>query len=406
MTRPLDSFRAPAAPTPAALAVLVVLAGAALLEGLAPAPVMAQSLFSAGGIGVPTGAPDGRTRMLGGVGLGLSGGYYSPTDPAAAGWLVLPGISASMESSSEVFGDGEPTGRTRFPFVGIAYPYRGNVYSLGVTGVLSQELRTEVERDIDFGNGLVVDAIDRFESQAGIGSAQVGMARQITPSLSAGANLGFYLGTVERNFERQLDPSDVGSEVEFFQTGGLWRAEGNSVTTSVSWQPGSTLRLGAGATWSGDLDLVPEGATTGETVSVPLPLVLRLGGYAALTPQLGLTASVSRADWSDAAAALNDDGAPGTVLQWGVGAEWNGGIVRNRRVPLALGYRSGDLPFSFLGEAASESAVTGGFGIHLAETEGIPLALAHVGVERGSRAAGMAEETFWRTTVTFRISAR
>jgi hypothetical protein len=403
MKRPRDRDRTPAAPAMAALAMFVV---AGLSHGLAPAPVMGQSLFSSGGIGVPTGAPDGRARMLGGVGLGLSGAYYSPLDPAAAGRLVLPGISASMEASSEVFGDGEPTGRTRFPFLGIAYPHRSNVYTLGFTSILSQESRTQVDRVIDFGDGLLVDAIDRFESQGGIGSAQLGVARQVSSTLSVGANLGWYLGSLERTFERQLDPSEVGTEVEFFQTGGLWRARGNSVTASASWQPGTTIRVGAGATWSGDLDLVPEDGTTGETVRVPLPMVMRLGGYAALTPQLGLTASVSRADWSDAAAALEDVGAPGTVLNWGVGAEWNGSMLRNRRIPLALGYRSGDLPFSFLGEPVSESAVTGGFGIHFAETDGIPLALAQVGIERGSREAGTAEETFWRTTVTFRVSSR
>ncbi|CAN5669521.1 hypothetical protein BH23GEM11_BH23GEM11_11150 [soil metagenome] len=417
MKRPLErsqahvesatGLAAPAAAASAGPAVFTLLVLAGLLSGLpVPAPLMGQSLFSSGGIGAPTDAPDGRARMLGGVGLGLSGAYYSPLDPAAAGRLVLPGISASMESSSEVFGDDDPTGRTRFPFFGIAYPYRGNVYTLGFTGVLSQEWRTQVDRVIDFGDGLLVDAVDRFESEGGIGSAQVGMARQLAPAFSVGANVGWYLGSVERSFERQLDPVEVGSEVEFFRVGGLWRAEGNSITGSASWQMSSTIRLGAGATWSSDLDLVPEGETTGETVSVPMPLVLRIGGYAALTPGLGLTASVSRADWSDAAAALDDADAPGAVLQWGVGAEWTGGTLRDRRVPLAVGYRSGDLPFSFLGEAATESAVTGGFGIHLAETEGVPLALAHVGLERGSRQAGAAEETFWRTTVTFRISAR
>jgi hypothetical protein len=403
MKRPLERSRTPAA---SAIAALVAIGVAGLGQGLAPSPVMGQSLFSSGGIGVPTGAPDGRARMLGGVGLGMSGAYYSPLDPAAAGRLVLPGISASMEASSEVFGEGEPTGRTRFPFLGIAYPHGGNVYTLGFTGVLSQESRTQVERVIDFGDGLLVDAIDRFESQGGIGSAQLGVAREVSSTLSVGANLGWYLGSLERTFQRQLDPSEVGPDVEFFQTRGMWRARGNSVTTSASWQPGTTVRIGAGATWSGGLDLVPEGGTSGETVSVPMPMVMRLGGYAALTPQLGLAASVSRADWSDAAAALEDDGAPGAVLLWGLAAEWNGSTLRNRRIPLALGYRSGDLPFSFLGEPVSESALTGGFGIHLAETDGVPLALVHVGIERGAREAGTAEETFWRTTVTFRVSAR
>jgi len=377
--------------------------------GLAfPVPGEAQSLFSAGGLGVPTGAADARARMVGGVGIGLSGGYYSPTDPAAAGWLLLPGISASMEAGTESFNGGETTGRTRFPSFGIAYPYGGNVYTAGFTGLLSQEWRSEVTRVIDFGDGLLVDAVDRFQGQGGIGSAQVGVARRLGSSLAVGVNTGLYLGTVERVFERELDPTDVGPEVEFFSTRGKWRAQGNSVTASASWEPNSTIRVGAGATWSGDLTLEPEGRTTGSALVVPMPLELRVGAFATLAPGLGLAVSMSRADWSEAAAAMEDTDAPGTVLTWGVGTEWNAGTLRGRRVPMALGYRRTDLPFSFLGAAATESALTGGLGIHLAETEGVPLAQVHLGFERGSRRAdgAGAEEDFFRTTVTFRISGR
>jgi hypothetical protein len=384
---------------------MLALAAAALVLAL-PLPGAAQSLFSAGGLGVPTGAADARARMVGGVGIGLSGGHFSPTDPAAAGWLLLPGISASMESGTESFNGGETSGRTRFPSFGIVYPYRGNVYTAGFTGILSQEWRSEVTRVIDFGDGLLVDAVDRFQSEGGIGSAQVGVARRLGSSLSVGVNAGLYLGSVERLFERELDPTEVGPEVEFFSTRGAWRAEGSSVTASASWEPSSVFRLAAGATWSGDLTLEPQGNTTGEAVVVPLPLELRFGTYVTLTPGLGLAVSVSRADWSEAAAAMEDAGSPGTVTRWGVGGEWNAGTVRGRRIPMALGYRSGDLPFSFLGAAASESAITGGLGIHLAENEGIPLARVEVGFERGSRQAEGAEEDFFRTTVTFRISGR
>lgn len=371
-----------------------------------PGPGSAQSLFSAGGLGVPTGAADARARMVGGVGLGLPGGYFSPTDPAAAGWVLLPGISATMESGTESFNGGETSGRTRFPSFGIVYPYGGTVYTAGFTGLLSQEWRSEVTRVIDFGDGLLVDAVDRFQSEGGIGSAQIGVARRFGSSLSVGVNGGLYLGSVERLFERELDPTDVGPEVEFFSTRGAWRAQGNSVTASASWEPSSTIRVGAGATWSGDLTLEPQGNTTGSAVVVPLPLELRFGGFFTLTPGLGLAVSVSRADWSEAAAAMEDTGSPGTVVRWGVGGEWNAGTLRGRRIPMALGYRGGDLPFSFLGAAASESALTGGFGIHLAETDGIPLALMELGFERGSRQADGAEEDFFRTTVTFRISGR
>jgi hypothetical protein len=73
---------------------------------------------------------------------------------------------------------------------------------------------------------------------------------------------------------------------------------------------------------------------------------------------------------------------------------------------MAVGYRSTQHPFSFLGEQVSETAITGGIGMHLASSEEIPLAQVHVGLERGTRDAGPSSESFFRTTVTFRVWGR
>jgi hypothetical protein len=384
-------------------AAALLLAGATLLPA---GSVHGQSLLSSGGLGMPTGPADGRARMLGGAGVGLNGGYFSPTDPAAAGWLFLGTIEGSMEAGIESLDDGATTGRSRFPSFGIAWPLGRNVYTLGFTGVLSQEWRSQVARPVEVGDGEVVDALDRFEARSGIGAFQLGVARRLSEPLSVGVNVGRYVGSVDRNFARELDPIEVGPDVEPFTAQGRWRASGTSVTGSASWDLSSLIRVGAGATWGGDLALDPLGETAGGAVTVPMPVALRVGTHASLAPGLALVASMTSTDWSDAAAALGDDASPGRVLDWGAAVEWDGSRVRNRRIPLAVGYRSGELPFSYLGEPASESAFTGGIGIHLAEAEGIPLARVHVGLEAGTRSAGTSEESFFRTTVTFRITGR
>jgi hypothetical protein len=375
----------------------------ALLLAL-PAAGAGQSLLSSGGLGMPTGAADARGRMLGGATVGLSGAHYAPSDPAAAARLVLGTLEASMASGIESLDDGPTTGRTRFPSFGVAYPYRGNVYTLGFAGVLSHEWRAEAIRTVAVGEGLDVEARDRFEARGGIGAFQLGLARPVTPSLAVGVNVGRYMGTVDRSFRRELDPEGVGPDVEAFVARGSWRAGGTSVTASASWDVTSLVRVGLGATWSGDLVLEPDEGTTGGELTVPLPLELRAGAHAGLAPDLALVASVHRADWSDAAQALGDAAAPGAVLNWGLGVEWEGSSLLGRRVPLALGYRQGDLPFSFRGSPATESAFTGGLGIHLAESEGVPWARVHVGLEGGTRSSGTAEESFFRTTVTFRLT--
>jgi hypothetical protein len=366
----------------------------------------AQTLLSAGGLGVPSGAADAQTRAMGGVGIGLRGAHFVPSDPASAAWARIQGISASMEASTESFPGEETTGSTRFPSFGIVYPYGRFVYSVGYSSFLSQEWRTELSRQVEFGEGETVETLDLFEASGGIGQLHLGVSRRIREALAVGVNVGTYLGPVERRFERRLDPAQVGQDVEFFQAGGRWRAEGTSATASVSWQPGSQLRVGAGATWAGNLTLQPVDGTRGEPVEVPLPMEFRAGVHAILAPDLTAALSVSTADWSEAALAFEDATSPGRVNRWGAASEWAGSRLLSRRVPISIGYRGADLPFSFLGEAASERAWVGGIGMHLSESDGVPTALVNVGLEQGSRTAGARSESFFRTTVTFRISGR
>lgn len=385
---------------------LLFLSALGVLTLVAPLPASAQSLFSAGGLGVPTTAPDGYQRMLGGQDIGLRGGHGSFVDPASSAGALLPGIALTMEASSERFGDDDTTGRTRFPSFGIVYPYGRWIYSLGYTGFLSQEWRTEVERQVDFGLGTPVEALDRFEASGGIGRAWVGLARNFPRGFSAGVAAGGYLGALERRFERFLDPVQVGPDVEPFATAGRWRAEGGAVSLSAGWQPSSQLRAGVGVIWSGDLTLDPVEGTPGAAKVVPLPLEWRGGVHATLATDLMAAASLSFADWGEAAQVLEDEKAPGQVLRWGTGLEWTGTRIRGRRAPLSLGYRSEDLPFSFGGAEASERALVGGVGMHLSSSDGIPTSQVHVALERGERQAAEASERFFRATVTFRISGR
>jgi hypothetical protein len=368
-------------------------------------PLAAQSLVSSGGLGVPTDGGDARSRMLGGVGVSLSGAYLLPGDPAAAAGIRLPGISATLEVGTESPEDGTDAGRSRFPAFGIVYPYRNQALFATFSGVLAQEWRSEVDRTLQLGDS-EVRVRDRFDSRGGISAARVGWARRVGERFSVGVSAGSHVGSLERTFVRELNPEDVGPEVEPFGVRGTWSARGPTLSAGAHWDVTPLIRVGGAVGWSGDLTLTPVDGTEGESLRVPMPLDLRLGTFATLTPGLGLAASVQRADWSSAARALGDENAPGVTWQWGAGVEWSGESVLGRRAPVGLGYRQRDLPFSFLGGGASESAFTGGIGIHLADADATPLARLDVGLERGSRSAGVWEESFWRTTVTLRLSGR
>ena len=52
----------------------------------------------------------------------------------------------------------------------------------------------------------------------------------------------------------------------------------------------------------------------------------------------------------------------------------------------------------------TESAITGGLGMNLLESEDLLLARADFGLERGKRDAGSFSEDFWRLSVTLRVT--
>jgi hypothetical protein len=392
-----------AIPRFSALAATVVLAAALLLIPTAH-EAEAQSLLSAGGLGMPTDAPDARSRMLGGVGIGMSGSHLLPHDPAAAGRVGLPGISATMEIGTETPEGGERARRTLFPSIGVIYPHGGNVFFATFSGALNQEWEATAQPVIDFGDR-EVRALDVFRGRGGISAARLGMARPVTDRISVGASIGSHVGSIERDFRRDLNPSDVGTGVEPFTSEGIWRARGLTAVGGVSIDVSSVLRVAGSVTWSDDLELSPSEDTDGESLRVPMPTELRVGSYATVAPGLGFALSLQTADWTGAAGAMGDEAAPGRVWQWGAGLEWMNFSWLERQFPVALGYRQRDLPFSFLGDAATERAFTGGFGAYLSDLDEVnPLARLHLGLEVGSRTSDDWEESFFRTTVTLRLS--
>ena len=109
-----------------------------------------------------------------------------------------------------------------------------------------------------------------------------------------------------------------------FTTDGDFAYSGFTASAGVTADLGEVARISSAISFGGDLEAKPSEDTEGAGNTVPMPLELRLGGTALLSPQLSLMAGVSWADWSDAGAAL---------------ASVDGGDVL--RVGLAGGCRSG-----------------------------------------------------------------
>ena len=370
---------------------------------LAPLHSEAQSLVARAGLGLPIEPLDARSRAMGGAGIGLSGPYLLATDPAAATGLVLPSVTASYQPARSTLTDGRSAGHARFPVVGASYPLGGSVFSAHFSGFLDQEWEIVSERVLTV-SGAPVKATDTYRSTGGIGQVRIGVARRVLPPLAIGLSLGTYTGTVERAFERVLDADDVGPDVEPFVVEGRWHASGTTAALGAAWDPSPFLHLAGSASWSGDLELTPSGGTVEQRGSYQMPFELRLGGTFTLAGDLGLALGVSYADWSDTGADLMNGTTRGGTWSYGAGLEWSATTLLGRPLPLRLGARRIDLPFTLGGDTVSEQVFSGGLGLVLVQGEAMPLGLFELGIENGSRSGGAVSEDFWRTTMTIRVA--
>ena len=84
-------------------------------------------------------------------------------------------------------------------------------------------------------------------------------------------------------------------------------------------------------------------------------------------------------------------------MEWEAFDFWAGGF------PLRLGYRRSEQPFRFLDNRVTESTISAGFSLVMAQALGLPLAALDVALERGKRNSGGFEERFYRLTMTMRV---
>jgi opacity protein-like surface antigen len=382
----------------------LLLAGAFVMPALlVPGPLAGQSLLSGAGLGVRAEPLDARTRALGSAGVGLSGWHLSPTDPAAAAGLTLAAVTTTFQPGSVTPEDGLRTGHARFPLLAASYPLWGNVFSLQLASSFDQRWEVRTRRVLEL-SGVEVEAQDVYRSTGNLGRVQFGWARSIGEDFSVGATLGSHVGSIQRSYSRSLDPESTGPGVEPFIEQGRWRASGLQAGAGVSWDPSELLRLSTSVSWAGTLKLSPVGGSASEEKSYSMPLEFRAGAMATLVPGLALTGSVTYSDWSSAADEFGEDQLRGTTWSYGGGVEWLRAELLGRAVPIRVGARRQDLPFTFQGNPVSEQTISGGVGMHLVEANNFPAARFEVGVERGSRSAGPREESFLRATVTVRLA--
>lgn len=363
----------------------------------------AQSVFNAAGLGVPSEALDARARALGSMGIGLPGGAFMPTDPAALGRLTVPtGVVASQSSWVDYSTEPGETGTfeaSRFPLLGVAYPAFGGMMSVQIGSFLDQHYRAARTGTVDLSSG-AVQSMDEFVQDGSVSNLNLGYARSFG-DVSVGLTAGRYAGSVVRTLTRTYDGD---ANVDSYVERGTWSYGGYHVSPGVSADLNGTFHVAASVQIPTALDADASDETLGADRSFDLPVQYRAGASASFDVGLLLSASVSRADWSGTQDDLAGSARAGDANGYGVGLEFSRARLLGKDAPLRFGFRRSTLPFSFGDDDVTERVISGGLGLSLNTTNEIVLASMDLAVERGRRAGMGIVENFWRGTISFRAS--
>jgi len=378
-----------------------------------------QSLFGSRGLGLPMEPLDARARGLGSVGVGLLGSNLSPADIASAARIFLPTGQLTLQPQwvdGEFGGETTNLRATRFPHLGLAYPVSavGGTAVMHLGSYLDQRWELQDSSSVEL-QGSEYPRYDLFRSRGGVSTFFLGWAQRVGDDLSLGFGVGSRIGSVVRTFQRVIDTNldtdgdadATGGEVpavNAYQIGGEWQYSGLTAHLGFQWDPIPAIRLGGSMSWSQELKAEAVAAADSTARTFDLPTEFRLGVSGILTPRLAATLGMTYSDWN-ASGDLLPDAVAGTVWSFGGGLEWAGITRGARRFPVRLGFRRSDLPFTMEGEGPTEQVFTGGIGFNLIPSQSGYTAVMDLGFERGNREAGSVSESFWRTSVTFRVGS-
>jgi hypothetical protein len=375
---------------------------AAALVLAAPAELPAQSLFGGRGLGVPVAPVDARARALGGIGIGLLDFNPAFANPADAADVQRRGLVAAIQPttrSMEFDGERDDVDATRFPLLRFFQPFgQRAVISAGYGAFMDQTWSVVQEGSTMIGDRSVATR-DLIRSTGGLSQLQVGAAYRLTESLALGAAGGLYTGSLTREVVRSFPDAEPGEFQPFTLRSG-WSYLAPMAAAGVRWDPIDVLRVAGSVTWSGDLRVRND---EGVDQHFHLPLRVAAGASGLLTPRLVGALSARWSGWGESEAF--EEGASDT-WELGGGLEWTGIRVRERPLPVRIGFHRSTLPFRIDGEQPSERAAAFGVGARFGGIPATPLGRFDATVERGTRAGeavARLSEDFWRITASVSI---
>lgn len=332
---------------------------ALLLLALLSTAARAQGTLASQGFGYPFGQLSTRALSTGG-GMGEFDPYsaLNPATVAATGRRALHlqyepeyrRITADDVSDAQRF--------VRFPLVSGIIPV-GSRFALGFSASTlldrtgqSSDTRTEIVggEEVTFeettrSNGAINDL--RLVAAYDLGAnARVG--------LGAHAITGEFRQFLGRTFETPgYDSLSVASRASF---------SGLALSGGVMWQPVRGITLAGSARWGGGITAYVND-TSRTTADVPHRIGIGIG--VERISGVALSAHASWDGWSSLDGLGSDAASAHDTRTYGIGAELAGPSVFGTELPLRIGWRWRELPFSPGAEQVTESALAGGIGIPL-----------------------------------------
>ena len=370
-----------------------------LLALILTAPVVAEaqsSVYSPLGIGF-LGRPIGtRSRATGG---GLSSfDARSAVNPAAAGGFrrlsITGSIGTELRSYSALGASADGLRETRAPFGQFGAWIRGTPLSFSITYYpYADRTYNLVAIDTVDIRGDAIEVFDRIFSDGAVADIAGALAYTVSSRISLGGALHLITGSARAGARRTFTQPGYATATETADLGF------NGVGFSVGFMAALIRQLTISAAFRNDTRL----ETIADSVAFSrIQLPMTFSGGLLLRPLPGVVwgTTVIRQTWSDAAQDLEQIGGANAYDTWEMASGFElGGVPGSTRIPLRLGFRYAQLPFSS-SDQPHEIDISAGSAIDFAGDR----AVLEFSVERIFRKGGGADENAWY--LTFSVTLR
>lgn len=370
----------------------------AALVGLASVESEAQnSVYGVLGIGFPGRSVSTRARATGG---GISAfDARSPLSPAPVAGFRRITVLGEVGTSLWNYAAGDTTvdglSQTRSPLGMLGGWFRGTPISFALSyTTYAERTWNMVTQDSIVIRDEPMAVQDVIQSDGGINDIRAALAYRLSSRLSVGAGFHLLSGssqlTTERNFSSpNYIPFLERNEITYSGIGvsaGIVATVNSRLTVSLAFRADDELRIAV---------------DSGSVSRFNLPHTYIGGVVLSPVPAIRLASTVVRKTWSYISEDLGQIGGANAFDTWDVGTGLEiGGTPETTKIPLLLGFRYAQLPFSPNSEQPREYGFSGGSTLGLAADR----VLFDFAVERIFRSGGGAEERSW--FLTFALTVR